>query len=120
MRQRADFYVLAAVLVALVQGGIQALSRSYYARLIPSDRSAQFFGVYNMLGKFAAILGPVLMGGVGLIARMLLLPPVPTAEEISAVSTLATRFGIGSVSILFLMGGVLLHFSSKPRNTTRT
>ena len=56
-----EFYVL-SVAVGLVQGGVQALSRSYFAALIPEERSAEFFGFYNMLGKAAAILGPLMMG----------------------------------------------------------
>jgi UMF1 family MFS transporter len=57
----AQFYVMAAA-IGLVQGGVQALSRSYYARLIPADKSGEFFGFYNMLGKFAAVLGPLAVG----------------------------------------------------------
>jgi len=57
----SEFYAL-AVVIGLVQGGIQSLSRSLYARLIPTDKTAEFFGFYNMLGKFAAVLGPVLVG----------------------------------------------------------
>ena len=56
-----QFYLMAAA-IALVQGGIQALSRSYYARLIPQEQAGQFFGFYNMLGKFAAVLGPLAVG----------------------------------------------------------
>jgi len=63
MHEVWEFYAL-AVTVGLVQGGVQALSRSLYSRLIPRERSAQFFGFYNMLGRFAAVLGPVIMGGV--------------------------------------------------------
>src|SRR5690606_1472249 len=54
-----------AIAVGLVQGGIQALSRSLYTRLIPPAKAGEFFGFYNMLGKFAAVLGPLLMGIVG-------------------------------------------------------
>jgi UMF1 family MFS transporter len=50
------------VLIGLFQGGIQALSRSLYTRIIPKKKSAEFFGFYNMLGKFAAVIGPALMG----------------------------------------------------------
>lgn len=56
-----EFYLLAAA-IGLVQGGVQSLSRSLYSRLIPAGKSAEFFGFYNMLGKFAAVLGPLLMG----------------------------------------------------------
>ena len=61
-----EFYLLAAS-VALVQGGIQSVSRSYYTRLIPASQAGEFFGFYNMLGKFAAVLGPLLMGSIGLL-----------------------------------------------------
>jgi UMF1 family MFS transporter len=93
-----------------VQGGIQALSRSYYARLIPHDQSAEFFGFYNMLGKFAAIVGPVLMGLTGLIAKRLLLPPSPTEEQIIATGLVATRLSIVSIILLFIAGGILFFF----------
>jgi UMF1 family MFS transporter len=65
MRNEAQFYAL-AVVVGTVQGGVQALSRSYFTRLIPRERSGEYFGFYNMLGKFAAVLGPVAMGVVAL------------------------------------------------------
>jgi UMF1 family MFS transporter len=49
------------VLIGSAQGGIQALSRSYYAKIIPKENSNEFFGFYNIFGKFAAIIGPSLM-----------------------------------------------------------
>lgn len=61
MKTERDFYLMAAV-VGLVQGGVQSLSRSYFARLIPQESAGQFFGFYNMLGKFAAVLGPLVVG----------------------------------------------------------
>lgn len=61
MQTERDFYLMAAT-VGLVQGGVQSLSRSYYAKLIPAEASGQFFGFYNMLGKFAAVLGPLVVG----------------------------------------------------------
>ncbi len=109
MTRKEEFYVL-AIVIGLVQGGIQALSRSYYARLIPADKPAEFYGFYNMLGKFAAIIGPVLVGGVGLLMRRLLMPPSPTAEEMAQVGALAARWSIASVLILFAAGAILLHF----------
>jgi UMF1 family MFS transporter len=57
----AQFYLMAAA-IGCVQGGIQSLSRSYYARLIPADKAGEFFGFYNMMGKFAAVLGPTVVG----------------------------------------------------------
>jgi UMF1 family MFS transporter len=85
-----EFYVL-AIVIGLVQGGIQSLSRSLYARIIPKSQSAEFFGFYNMLGKFAAVLGPLM---IGIIAAM----------------TDSSRFAMLSVSLLFISGGILLYF----------
>jgi MFS transporter, UMF1 family len=84
----ADFYGL-AVLVGLVQGGVQGLSRSLYARLIPPSKTAEFFGFFNMVGKFASVLGPFLMGVVPLLTKQ-------------------ARDGILAVSALFVVGGFLL------------
>ncbi|HEY3487203.1 MAG TPA: MFS transporter [Gammaproteobacteria bacterium] len=66
MKSAAEFYLLAGV-VGLVQGGVQALSRAAYASLVPAERSTEFFGFYNMLGKTAVLLGPVLMGTIGAV-----------------------------------------------------
>jgi MFS transporter, UMF1 family len=63
MHSETQFYVLAAIF-GTVQGGVQALSRSYFVRLIPRDRAGEYFGFYNMLAKFAAVLGPLAMGVV--------------------------------------------------------
>ncbi len=80
-----------AVAIGLVQGGVQSLSRSFYSRIIPSDKSAEFFGFYGMLGKFAAILGPFMMGWV-------------------AVSSGSPRLAIVSIAILFVIGAAVLFF----------
>ena len=96
-----EFFLLAGG-IALFQGGVQALSRSLYARLIPPGREAEFFGFYNLMGKFAVILGPLLMGGMGLLARRFLVTPGPGAAEAAA------RWGVASVALLFVAGGLLL------------
>lgn len=57
------FYAL-ALGIALAQGGLQALSRSYYGLWVPPGQAAEYFGFYNTFGKFAAVLGPVLFGVV--------------------------------------------------------
>jgi len=88
MNSALEFYVLAFA-IGLAQGGVQALSRSLYARMIPPGRTAEFFGFYNMLGKFAAIIGPVMVGWVGVV-------------------TGNPRFGILSLLVLFLLGAALL------------
>ena len=56
-----QFYVM-SIIIGTVQGGVQSISRSLYASLIPKTLSGEFFGFYNMLTKFAHILGPVLIG----------------------------------------------------------
>ncbi|MFO7749107.1 MAG: MFS transporter [Desulfobacteraceae bacterium] len=61
------FWVL-AFLIATSMGGIQALSRSFFMTLAPPDRSAEYFGFYNMFGKVAAVMGPFLMGLTGKLA----------------------------------------------------
>lgn len=114
MTEKYEFYVL-AVAVGLVQGGIQALSRSYYARLIPRGQEAEYYGFYNMLGKFAAIIGPALMGIVGLTARRIMMPASPTVEQIKAVGMEASRWSIASVIILFIIGAVLFYFTDEEK-----
>ena len=89
MTEAWHFYVL-AILIGLFMGGIQALSRSLYTRIIPPDKSAEFFGFYNMLGKFAAIIGPALMGTI-------------------ALATGSARLGILSILLLFILGAFFLN-----------
>ena len=60
LRTAQDFYFL-AVAIGFVQGGIQGLSRSLFARLIPKSKTAEFFGFFNLVGRFSSILGPLMM-----------------------------------------------------------
>jgi MFS transporter, UMF1 family len=114
MKTRLEFYGLAMV-IGLVQGGVQALSRSFYARLIPPGQTAEYFGFYDLLGKFAVMLGPALMGLVGLCARRLLMPVGATPAQALAVGHLATRIGLGSIVLLFLGGGLFFWFVDEER-----
>ncbi|MDR2216538.1 MAG: MFS transporter, partial [Nevskiaceae bacterium] len=82
------FYFMAA-LVGLVQGGVQSLSRSLFGRLVPEGKSAEYFGFYNMVGKFGTVLGPLLMG-------------------ITALLFDSTRASLLSLLILFAGGALLL------------
>jgi UMF1 family MFS transporter len=88
IQEARDFYLM-AVAIGLVQGGVQSLSRSYYGRLVPAGKSSEFFGFYNMMGKFAAVLGPLL---TGIVARL----------------TGDSRLGILSILLLFVGGASLL------------
>ncbi|WP_312711317.1 MFS transporter [Proteiniclasticum ruminis] len=84
LKTELDFWIL-AMLVASAQGGIQALSRSYFGKLIPKNKSAEYFSIFNIFGKVSSIFGPLLMGIVISI----------TGE---------TRHGILSLIILFILG----------------
>lgn len=88
LKSEMEFYIL-AVTVGLVQGGVQSLSRSFYSRIIPKTSAAEFFGFYNMLGKFAAVIGPLLLGWVSLV-------------------TGNPRCSILSIGLLFITGGIIL------------
>lgn len=95
MKSAREFWIL-SMLVASSQGGIQALSRSYFAKIIPKENSNEYFGFYNIFGKFAAILGPAL---VGLITQI----------------TGDVRNGVLSLIVLFVVGFILL-FKNKEKN----
>ncbi|MDA7548567.1 MFS transporter [Candidatus Marinimicrobia bacterium] len=86
------FYIL-AVLIGCFQGGIQTLSRSLYSRIIPENKSGEFFGFFNMWGKFAAVFGPLIMGS----ATVLINNAIADQE-------LAARIGFQSIIVLLLLG----------------
>ncbi len=88
MKTTFDFWVL-AILVGLVQGGIQAISRSYFAKLVPKENANEFFGFFNIFGKFAAIMGPAIVGYVTLL-------------------TGKSNYGVMSIVVLFIIGGLVL------------
>ncbi len=89
-----DFWIL-AMLVATSQGGIQALSRSYFGKLVPKQNANEFFGFYNIFGKFAAITGPLLVG---------------VTSQITGNSSL----GVLSLVVLFIIGLTVLVFVPEP------
>ena len=82
------FYSL-AVAVAFVQGGAQALSRSLYGAMTPKAKTAEFFGFFNIMGKFSAILGPVLFAVMGRVFGQ-------------------SRYSIISLVVFFIVGMLLL------------
>ena len=88
MSTALEFYILAGT-VGLVQGGVQAISRSFFSTIIPVNKEAQFFGFYNLVGKSAVFLGPVLVSWVALIFGN-------------------PRFGILSLLFLLVPGLILL------------
>ncbi|WP_080146987.1 MFS transporter [Marinilactibacillus piezotolerans] len=88
MSSLVDFWIL-AMLVATSQGGIQSLSRSYFGRIIPKDRANEFFGLYDIFGRFASIIGPFL------VARITQL-------------TGQSNYGVFSLIFLFILGFIVL------------
>lgn len=86
-------FIVFAGITGMVQGAIQALSRSLFSLLVPPSRSTELFGLYNTVGRFAVVLGPLLVATIGLLARRM------GASEINA-----GRLGMGSLSILFVLG----------------
>lgn len=116
LREVWQFWVM-AVLVATSQGGIQALSRSMFGKMIPDKkRSGEFFGFYDIFGKFSAIMGPALVGLSSAIASnkaladMGLTRSTASAEIIAQVDTAAAPWGILSLLLIFFVGGGLYFF----------
>ena len=95
-----QFYVM-AVIIGMVQGGVQGLSRSLYASLIPPEQPGEFFGFYNMVTKFAHVLGPAMVA----IAAMLSDDP---------------KWVLLTLMPFFLAGGLLLSLVKTPLQDTAT
>lgn len=98
MQTATHFYALAAV-IGCVQGGVQAMSRSLFGQFIPPGKSGEYFGLYNMMGRFSAILGPLLVG-------------------LTAQWTQSSRASIAVIVLLFVAGGWLLHQVKEPNPHT--
>ena len=88
MDTAAEFYIVASV-VGLVQGGVQAISRSFFSTLIPQHKAAEFFGFYNFIGKSSVFIGPFMVSGIALLFE-------------------SPSMGILSLLILFIPGLILL------------
>lgn len=90
LKEMKDFLIL-AVLVGTAQGGIQALSRSFYGKLIPADQASEYFGFFDVFGKFSAVIGPALFG-------------------LTAQLTGVTNYGALAVMFMFILGGAIFVF----------
>lgn len=88
-----DFWLL-AVLVGMFQGTIQALSRSYFAKIIPAEKSGEFFGIYDICGKGASVIGTALV-------------------SVLSQATGSINIGVSALSVMFLIGLVLFRYSAK-------
>ena len=88
-----DFWIL-AVLVGMFQGTIQALSRSYFGKIIPAEKSGEYFGIYDICGKGASVLGTALVSFL-------------------SQATGSINIGVSALSVMFLIGLVLFQFSAR-------
>lgn len=95
-----EFWFL-AIMVGTVQGGIQAISRSFYASMVPKDKSNEFFGFYNIFGKFASVLGPFLLA-------------------VTTQLTGSSSYGVFSIIILFIIGFIVLLFVKEEKTEEAT
>ena len=93
----AEFYAM-AIVVGLVMGGVQAVSRAYFSSIIPKDKEAQFFGFYNLVGKSAVVAGPALLAWISMIFN-------------------TPRAGILGLLVLFIPGLILLWMIPKETNS---
>jgi UMF1 family MFS transporter len=94
MQMAWHFYIL-AVVIGMVQGGVQSLSRSLFGRMTPKEASGEYFGLFNLVGRFASILGPLVVTAAVLVTRN-------------------SRLGMVGLIILFAAGGGLLALVKEP------
>ena len=95
-----DFWIL-AVLVGMFQGTIQALSRSYFAKIIPAEKSGEYFGIYDICGKGASVIGTALVSFLSQV-------------------TGSINIGVSALSVMFLIGLVLFRYSAKLNKNGRS
>ena len=92
-----EFWIL-AVAVGMCQGGIQALSRSYFGKLIPKKEASEYFGFFDIFGKFADFMGPLIISLCALLLGN-------------------SKYGVLSLIVLFIIGFILISKSEKIANT---
>ena len=88
-----EFWIL-AVCVGICQGGIQALSRSYFGKLVPKDESSEYFGFFDVFGKFADFFGPLILAACAYFLH-------------------SSKYGVLSLIVLFVIGFILITISEK-------
>ena len=97
LTQQWQFWVLAFV-VGMFQGGVQALSRSHFAKIIPPEKSGEYFGLFDICGKGASFLGTMIV-------------------SVGSQLTGSANVGVGSIAILFVIGFVLFSISTRTEET---
>lgn len=93
----ATHFVILACLTGVAQGATQALSRSFFVKMVPAEKSSDYFGFYNLVGKFAVVLGPGIVATANLIGR-----------SFGFESEISSRIGMTTLAVLFVIGSVLL------------
>jgi len=99
LQSQWQFWTL-AVMVGMFQGGIQALSRSYFTRIIPAEQSGEYFGLLDICGKGAAFLGTTIVSTVTKLTNNMSL-------------------GVGMIAVLFIIGFILFRMAAKCEATVR-
>ena len=97
LKSQWQFWVL-AVVVGMFQGGVQALSRSHFAKIIPAEKSGEYFGLFDICGKGASFLGTMIV-------------------SVGSQLTGSANVGVGSIAILFVIGFVLFGISTRTEET---
>ena len=97
LKSQWQFWVL-AVVVGMFQGGVQALSRSHFAKIIPQEKSGEYFGLFDICGKGASFLGTMIV-------------------SVGSQLTGSANVGVGSIAILFVIGFVLFSISTRTEQT---
>ena len=87
--QAWEFWFL-AIVIGLAQGGIQSLSRSYYGKLVPKEESSEYFGFFDIFGKFADFLGPIILA-------------------LAAQFLNSSKYGVLFLIVLFIIGYYFIH-----------
>ena len=98
LTQQWQFWVL-AVAVGMFQGGVQALSRSHFAKIIPPEKSGEYFGLFDICGKGASFLGTMIV-------------------SVGSQLTGSANVGVGSLIVLFVIGFVLFRVSTRTGKIT--
>jgi UMF1 family MFS transporter len=96
MTQSWHFYILATI-IGMAQGGVQSLSRSLFARMTPKEFSGEYFALFNVVGRFASIFGPLVI-------------------TLGVMITGSSRMGMAGLLILFIIGGGFLTFVKEPHS----
>ena len=107
LKAQWQFWLL-AVVVGMFQGGIQSLSRSYFTSIIPSEKSGEYFGIYDIFGKGAGTLGPALVSGCVIIVNAIT-DAMPSFANVTAVMNL----DLLPIPLLTIAGAIVFYFVAK-------